>query len=279
MTTPSVNCKPTGEFAASGGYTAELEPPVDSTTDAVRSGVGGRLESFKAEGVTVHHCDCMELMRATPDGAFDLAIVDPPYGIGWDGQREHLESNRLHHERKGWDKEPPPPEYFAELRRVSKHQIIWGGNYMVGNLSASPCWVIWDKMQEFSGAVFEMAWTSFKSPAKAFRMSRVEAYTHQEKIHPTQKPAALYAWLLTNYAKPGQRILDTHFGSGSIAIAARNFGCDLVACEIDADYFAASVARITRDFSQQMLFPGGGAEPVGEQLDAFEHSGAQRYNQ
>jgi len=198
--------------------------------------------------------DCMDVMATFADGHFDLAIVDPPYGIGWDGQREHRASNRLHHEHKGWDKEPPPPEYFAELRRVSKDQIIWGANYMVENLNASPCWVIWDKMQEFSGAVFEMAWTSFKSPAKAFRMSRVEAYTNQEKIHPTQKPVALYKWLLAKYAKPGMRVLDTHLGSGSHAIAAHYAGIHLTAVEIDPDYFHAAKARIARETSQAELF-------------------------
>jgi site-specific DNA-methyltransferase (adenine-specific) len=198
--------------------------------------------------------DCMDVMREAPDNHWDLAIVDPPYGIGWDGQREHRASNRLHHEHKGWDKKPPPPEYFAELRRVSKDQIIWGANYMVENLNASPCWVIWDKMQEFSGAVFEMAWTSFKSPAKAFRMSRVEAYTNQEKIHPTQKPVALYKWLLAKYAKPGMRVLDTHMGSGSIAIACHYAGHHLTACEIDPDYFAAAVERIDRETAQRDFF-------------------------
>lgn len=125
---------------------------------------------------------------------------------------------------------------------------------MVENLNASPCWVIWDKMQEFSGAVFEMAWTSFSSPAKAFRMSRVEAYANQDKIHPTQKPVALYRWLLAKYAQPGQRILDTHLGSGSHAIAAHYAGMEFVGIEKDADYFAAARERIKRETSQIELF-------------------------
>jgi site-specific DNA-methyltransferase (adenine-specific) len=124
---------------------------------------------------------------------------------------------------------------------------------MVENLNASPCWVIWDKMQEFSGAVFEMAWTSFKSPAKAFRMSRVEAYTNQEKIHPTQKPVALYKWLLAKYAKPGMRVLDTHLGSGSHAIACHYAGMHLTACEIDPDYYHAACERIERETAQTAL--------------------------
>ena len=114
--------------------------------------------------------------------------------------------------------------------------------------------MIWDKCQEFSGATFEMAWTSFKSPAKAFRLSRVEAYANQNKIHPTQKPVALYEWLLTHYAKPGQRILDTHLGSGSSAIAAHNLGFDFVGTELDADYYAAAVKRFEAHKAQQTLF-------------------------
>ena len=200
--------------------------------------------------------DCMDLMRDTPDGFFDLAIVDPPYGINWldQVQNPNKGKNWKVYEYKQWDQSPPPPEYFVELSRVSCNQIVWGGNYMTENLRSTPCWVIWDKMQEFSGAVFEMAWTSFKSPAKAFRMSRVEAYTNQDKFHPTQKPVALYKWLLANYAKPGQRILDTHLGSGSIAIACHYFRAHLTATEIDPDYFAAAVQRIQRE-TQQVELP------------------------
>lgn len=230
--------------------------PDSAITQDDHGATRGCLHPLVREFLDVRLADCMELMATFPDKHFDLAIVDPPYGIGWDGQREHLASNRLHHERKGWDKEPPQPEYFAELRRVSKNQVIWGANYMVENLSASPCWVIWDKMQEFSGAVFEMAWTSFTSPAKAFRMSRVEAYTNQAKIHPTQKPVKLYNWLLANYAKPGDKILDTHLGSGSHAIACHYARLHLTACEIDADYFREACARITRETAQDTFdFP------------------------
>ncbi len=200
--------------------------------------------------------DCMDVMATFPDGYFDLAIVDPPYGINWLDQVKNPNKvkNWKVHEYKTWDQSPPSPEYFAELRRVSRNQIIWGGNYMMENLRSTPCWVIWDKMQEFSGAVFEMAWTSFDSPAKAFRMSRVEAYANQDKFHPTQKPVKLYDWTLRNYAKPGQRVLDTHMGSGSIAIAAHYAGIHLTAFEIDADYFHAAKARIARETSQEELF-------------------------
>ena len=146
--------------------------------------------------------DNMELMSRYEDNYFDLAIVDPPYGIDWmkQIQNPNTKANWKSYKNKEWDKETPTPKYFKELFRVSKNQVIWGGNYMVENLYSSPCWILWDKMQEFSGAVFEMAWSSFNSPSKAFRMSRVEAYS-KGKIHPTQKPIKLYEWLLMNYAK------------------------------------------------------------------------------
>ena len=203
----------------------------------------------------LHHADCMEIMREYPDKHFDLAVVDPPYGINWLDQVKNPKKgkNWKVHEYKPWDQSPPPPEYFAELRRVSRNQIIWGGNYMMENLRSTPCWVIWDKMQEFSGAVFEMAWTSFDSPAKAFRMSRVEAYANQDKFHPTQKPVKLYDWTLANFAKPGMRVLDTHLGSGSHAIAAHYAGMDFTGIELDADYFAAACQRIDRETQQLTL--------------------------
>jgi len=192
------------------------------------------------------HCDCMEYMATVPDKYFDLAIVDPPYGIknmnaggrGMDGWTSW--------EKKDWDNATPDKKYFDELQRISKAQIIWGANHFIDSMSFacnSPCWIIWDKMQEFSGATFEMAWASFSSPAKAFRMARCEAYVGTNKIHPTQKPVKLYEWLLTNYAKKGQKVFDSHLGSGSSAIAAHYFGVDFVGCELDKDYFDAAKAR------------------------------------
>ena len=198
--------------------------------------------------------DCMALMARYPDKHFDFAIVDPPYGINVDamGLGKGVGTESRTWKAKGWDTKPPTPEYFAELRRVSRNQIIWGGNYFP--LRPTRCWVIWDKMQEFSGSEFEMAWVSLDAPTRAFRMSRVEAYANQEKIHPTQKPVKLYDWLLRTYAVPGQRVLDTHLGSGSHAIAAHYFGAHLTACEIDADYYAAAMARIKRETAQTTLF-------------------------
>ena len=196
----------------------------------------------------------MELMARYPDGWFDLAIVDPPYGIGVDGQKKCSKTKRNAHEFKGWDKDIPNNEYFKQLFRVSKNQIIWGGNYMTDFLRPSRCWISWDKIQEFSGSDFELAWTSFISPSKSFKMARCVAYTHQNKIHPTQKPVALYKWLLDKYAKPGDKILDTHLGSGSIAIACHDYGFDLTACELDREYYNAAMKRINLHKLQTKLF-------------------------
>jgi site-specific DNA-methyltransferase (adenine-specific) len=194
--------------------------------------------------------DCMALMARYPDKHFDLAIVDPPYGIGA-GEMTMGRGSRNdtgQHTAKPWDKQPPPPAYFAELRRVSREQIIWGGNYFP--LPPARCWLLWDKMDPNSDfAAAELAWTSFDKVVKKFEMSR-KAASLVGGIHPTQKPVALYNWILANYAQPGQRVLDTHMGSGSIAIACHYFGAHLTACEIDADYFAAATALIKRETSQ-----------------------------
>ena len=211
--------------------------------------------------INFHNVDCMDFIRGLPDKAYDLCIVDPPYGIDWmqQIQNPNLKANWKKYAHKDWDTSTPTEEYWMQLFRVSEQQIVWGGNYMVENLRSTSCWIIWDKMQEFSGATFEMAWTSFDSPAKAFRMSRVEAYTNQDKIHPTQKPVALYRWLLQNYAKPGWKILDTHGGSMSIAIACDIEGFDLDICELDPDYFAAGKKRFENHLLQPRMFD---AEPT-----------------
>ena len=205
---------------------------------------------------TVYLMDCIEGMRQFPDKIFDLAVVDPPYGIDWMEQVKNPNKgkNWKQYVNKDWDKSIPTKDYFDELKRVSKNQIIWGGNYMTEHLNPSPCWLIWDKMQEFSGAVFEMAWTSFKSPAKAFRMSRVEAYANQNKIHPTQKPVRLYDWILNNYASEGDFILDTHIGSGSSRIACNKGGFNFTGFEIDKDYYEAQEKRFKDFVSQLRMF-------------------------
>jgi len=201
---------------------------------------------MKTDLLDIRHADCMDMMREFPDKHFDLAIVDPPYGLGISGNPV-----RQAHEVKQWDDAVPSAGYFQELRRVSVNQIIWGGNYF--DLPPSQGFIIWDKGQpeDFSLAMCEYAWMSFQSPAKMFRRS---ALADNGKIHPTQKPAALYRWLLAKYAKLGDTILDTHCGSGSIAIACHYAGHHLTACELDADYYKSACERIDRETRQQTLF-------------------------
>ena len=204
--------------------------------------------------IKIYNMDCLEAMSKMEDNAYDLAIVDPPYGIGdkfKGGKSGKMNFNEV--VDKGWDNEIPSKEYFTELKRVSKHQIIWGGNYFLDNLGNTRCFICWDKKisQDFTLAMAELAWTSFDKLAKIFRMSVPKI---GGKIHPTQKPVKLYEWLLMNYAKEGDKILDTHLGSGSIAIACHNLGYDLTACELDKDYFDSAMKRIKRHQQQIQMF-------------------------
>jgi site-specific DNA-methyltransferase (adenine-specific) len=207
------------------------------------------------------HIDCMEYMATLPDKAFDLAIVDPPYGIGIDGQKETVNKNRnpkqkrKSHEHKGWDNAIPANEYFRELERVSSNQIIWGANYFIEHLSlAKKGWIFWFKGQEgLTMSDGELAYSSFDKPTRQVNINRGELLK-DGTIHPTQKPVKLYEWLLTNYAKPSDRILDTHLGSGSSAIAAHNLGFDFVGCELDRDYYEAAHKRFNAHAAQQSLF-------------------------
>jgi site-specific DNA-methyltransferase (adenine-specific) len=204
-----------------------------------------------SERIKIYNEDNMELMSRFPDKYFDLAIVDPPYGIGEDGgrcrTRGSLKTNGI---KKGWDNERPGIMYFKELMRVSKNQIVWGGNYFSDLLPASRCWLYWQKDMGGDFSDGELAWTSFDKVLKQFR-KRSETF---ERIHPTQKPVALYKWLLKNYAKEGDKILDTHLGSGSIAIACHDYGFDLTACELDKDYYEAAMKRIGNHQKQKSLF-------------------------
>ena len=208
--------------------------------------------------------DCMDLMRDMPDKAFDLAIVDPPYGIGFDGDstlgnnssakwKRPVKSER--YEKKEWDKSKPPVEYFDELSRVSRKQIIWGGNYFP--LPQSGGWIVWAKgtAEGMSLSDAELAWTNAANNVKIIELlwSGFRKCEQVERFHPTQKPVKLYNWLLHNYAKPGDRILDTHLGSASIAIACHYKGFHLTGTELDPDYFTAAVARVKRETSQQQL--------------------------
>jgi site-specific DNA-methyltransferase (adenine-specific) len=207
--------------------------------------------------INLHHIDCMEYMARYPDNYFDLAIVDPPYGIGANKMTLGNGKNKIYRGEKDWDLEIPPKPYWIELKRVSKNQIIWGGNYF--ELPPSKCWVVWDKNNGKSDfADGEMAWTSFNKPMRIKKIHWCGSASNWEdtngKIHPTQKPVALYKWLLKNYAKEGDKILDTHLGSGSIAIACHDMGFDLEGCELDKDYFEAASKRFETHKSQLRIF-------------------------
>jgi site-specific DNA-methyltransferase (adenine-specific) len=207
--------------------------------------------------LTITNEDNMLLMARYPDNYFDLAIVDPPYGInmgmGHKGSEKRGDKNK-YKTFAGGDNSIPTKEYFDELFRVSKNQIIWGANYMTEFLEPKASWVIWDKKQpeNFSMAMAELAWSSFGSPMKIYQKRVVGA--DDVRVHPTQKPVALYKWLLDKYAKPGDKILDTHLGSGSIAIACHDYGFDLTACELDKEYFDKAMQRINNHVAQQKLF-------------------------
>ena len=201
----------------------------------------------------------MDLMSRYPDNYFDLAIVDPPYGIDIANMNMGLgntpKASKVKNRKwikKTWDNETPNQNYFNQLFRVSKNQIIWGGNYF--DLGICEKYIIWDKEipEGLSFSDCEFAWTSFKGANKIFRYS---AYLNKnEKFHPTQKPPQLYKWLLKNYAKEGDKILDTHLGSGSIAIACHDYGFDLTACELDKEYFDKAMQRINNHTAQIQMF-------------------------
>jgi site-specific DNA-methyltransferase (adenine-specific) len=212
----------------------------------------------------------MLLMARYPDNYFDLAIVDPPYGIGEDGgkqiewkSRPNSIGKKPKYEKKQWDNEIPKKEYFVELFRVSKNQIIWGGNYFTEYLKPSGKWIVWDKLIEIPMfTTCELAWTSFKG--KTINRFKVHPFNKlnggKDKQHPTQKPVLLYEWVLQNYVKENQKILDTHLGSGSIAIALNNvnqiekMNLTLTACELDEDYYKSAVKRINEKTAQVTIF-------------------------
>ena len=200
----------------------------------------------KSEYLDLRLCDNMQLMAQYPDKHFELAICDPPYGIG---ASKDLLRHKFKESKKDWDNETPTKEYFSEIFRVSKNQIIWGGNYF--NLPPARCFIVWDKCisDDFTLAMAELAWTSFDKLAKIYKYQ----VPKNGKIHPTQKPVALYKWLLDKYAKAGDKILDTHLGSGSIAIACHDYKYHLTACELDSDYFAAMQTRVENHLKQTTI--------------------------
>ena len=208
--------------------------------------------------------DCMEAMKQFPDKFFELAIVDPPYGIGEDGLKNHSRGKLAISKKyipKQWDKEPPKQEYFNELLRVSKNQIIWGANHFISRIPFdSSCWIVWDKQNgDNDFADCELAWTSFKTAVRKFTyrwqgMLQGNMKNKEIRIHPTQKPVALYEWLLQNYAKKGDKILDTHCGSASSLIACHNLGFEFIGFELDEYYYKLANKRLLSAQETQSLF-------------------------
>ena len=203
--------------------------------------------------------DCMEYMQNCPDKSFDLAIVDPPYGLGIDGQKEQKSKNpkhsRKYHKRKNWDDATPDEMYFTELERVTKNQIIWGGNYFVEHLhKGTKGWIVWFKGQTgLTMSDCELAYSSFNCVTRVVTINRGEL-VKQNTFHPTEKPLKLYEWILANYAEPGQKIIDTHGGSMSHAIAAHKLGFDLTIIEKEPEYYAQAKARLLEYQKQLTLF-------------------------
>jgi site-specific DNA-methyltransferase (adenine-specific) len=215
---------------------------------------------------TLWNMDCMNYMATLPDNAFDLAIVDPPYGIKQDGHRENNRSKLApskNYHKALWSQPTPTAEYFRELERVSRNQIVWGGNHLAGLIGKnSPSWLVWKKFTTGNFADCELAYTSFSTAVRLFEYpwnGMIQGFhgsksKNEVRIHPTQKPIALYEWILDNYAEPGQRILDTHLGSMSSAIAANRMGFELHGTEIEEVHFEEGAARVREDLAQERLF-------------------------
>lgn len=221
----------------------------------------------------LYNADCMAGMKEIPDKYFDLAIVDPPYGVNVFKQNHYRDSEQYgnakaaprNYARKEWDNTAPPLEYFSELFRVSKNQIIWGANHFISRIPYdSACWVVWDKdngTNDFADC--ELAWTSFNTAVRRFKyrwsgMLQENMKQKEIRIHPTQKPVALYEWLLDKYAKPGDLILDTHVGSASSLIACYRGGFRFVGFEIDPEYYKAANERLSAEMAQIRLIDAGG---------------------
>jgi site-specific DNA-methyltransferase (adenine-specific) len=218
--------------------------------------------------ITITNEDNMLLMVRYPDNYFDLAIVDPPYGIGEDGGKSESRCKKTkvkpnNYIKKSWDTSAPNKDYFNELQRVSKNQIIWGANHFIENIknSNSSCWIVWDKDNgENDFADCELAYCSFNTAVRKIRykwhgmLQEKMGINKEKRLHPTQKPVDLYKWILDKYAKENDKILDTHLGSGSIAIACHDYEFELTACELDKEYYDKAIQRIQNHVSQQKLF-------------------------
>ena len=211
----------------------------------------------KIGNATMLNVDCMEYMKTLPDKFFDLAVCDPPYGIGAGGENFKngtSKTSKDYYKINDWDIKRPEKEYFNEILRISENSIIWGGNYFSDCLPPFRCFISWDKtIHGNSYADCELAWTSFSKVARYYR-ENISQTNSEGRIHPTQKSIKLYEWILANYAKPGQKIFDSHMGSGSSAIAANNLGFEYVGCELDSDYYEAACKRIAHHASQERLF-------------------------
>lgn len=208
----------------------------------------------------LYNIDCMKAMQEIPDKFFELAICDPPYGIGIDGQKLNINKrnpkyNRKKHAKKDWDSEIPPEEYFRELERVSVNQIIWGGNYFVEHLKkGTKGWIVWDKGQHgLTMSDCELAYTSFDIPTRIVVINRVELLK-DGTFHPTQKPVKLFEWVISNYAKDGDKIIDTHAGSGSCLIAAHRIRHKFLGFEVEQSYFTQADRRIRQEQAQMSIF-------------------------
>jgi site-specific DNA-methyltransferase (adenine-specific) len=216
----------------------------------------------KRNEFSFYHADCMEVMKATPDKYYDLCIVDPPYGIGANKMTLGNGKKKIYRGESDWDLNIPNAEYFIELFRISKNQIVWGGNYMTEHLPPKSSWLFWDKgtgANDFADG--ELAWSSFGGALRKIDKSWVGANAKDEsdRMHPTQKPIYLYGWILSKYAKQGDKILDTHGGSMSIALAVDkankldNMNLSLTVIELDEEYFNAALHRFDNGQLQQTL--------------------------
>jgi len=225
------------------------------------------IQKYSSGNINFYQMDCMELLRQTPDKYYQLCITDPPYGIKEHGLRPNNRTEKwinppkeTKYKRVTWDNTAPDKEYFDELMRVSKNQIVWGANHFISRIPYdSSCWIVWDKKVSGDFADCELAWTSFDTAVRKFKwrwqgMLQQNMKNKQERIHPNEKPISLYRWILQKYAKQGDKILDTHGGSASSAIACDMEGFDLDICEIDLDYFEAGKKRFETYKQQPRLF-------------------------